>query len=358
MFWKSRVFLRESLDKSRDCGYIVIYLNKGSFTMKHIVFLCLFAVMVCAYSADLLPAVQYQQFSDRAQIDSVLVSVNGEPITLLDVILETASMERRLVGILSGERLVRETHKIRKEAIESIILYRLLYLEYKKKPFTIPPQEVENMLDAVAADMGDGTRATLEKQLKNLGFSTEKLKVRLREKIATEALLGYLCDRKVYITPKEVYDEYKAHPEKWGTPARISLQLLQVLRGENAANDLQTIQKKIKAGEDFTALVKQFSNAPTAASGGFIGSMEQNKLRPEFAAALTNTAVGQIAGPVETPEAWYFIRVAERSPARLVPFKRVADQIERSLMEAAWKKNREAFSKELRSKAIVRYYFQ
>ena len=39
-------------------------------------------------------------------IDSVLVSVNGEPITLLDVILETSGRERELAGTYSGERLL------------------------------------------------------------------------------------------------------------------------------------------------------------------------------------------------------------------------------------------------------------
>ena len=122
-----------------------------------------FLAVASVSAADLLPSVQLKTFSDKTQIDSVLVSVNGEPITLLDVILETAGMERRLAGHLTGERLMRETHRIRMEAVEMIILHKLLYLEYLKRPFPIPNQEVESMIDKFATEMGDGTRETLEK---------------------------------------------------------------------------------------------------------------------------------------------------------------------------------------------------
>ena len=60
-------------------------------------------------------------------IDSVLVSVNGEPITLLDVILETGSREKELAGIYSGERLLTETRKLRMETVEQIVFRKLIY---------------------------------------------------------------------------------------------------------------------------------------------------------------------------------------------------------------------------------------
>ena len=54
------------------------------------------------------------------RIDSVVVSVNGEPITLLDVILETGSRERELAGIFSGQRLSNETLELLKAMPELI----------------------------------------------------------------------------------------------------------------------------------------------------------------------------------------------------------------------------------------------
>ena len=81
------------------------------------------------------------------RIDSVVVSVNGEPITLLDVILETGSRERELAGIFSGQRLSNETLELRMETIDQIVFRKLVYEKYKANPFDIPRQEIENLLD-------------------------------------------------------------------------------------------------------------------------------------------------------------------------------------------------------------------
>ena len=323
-----------------------------------------FVAVTFVSAADLLPSVQLQTFSDKTQIDSVLVSVNGEPITLLDVILETAGMERRLAGHLTGERLMRETHRIRMEAVEMIILHKLLYLEYLKRPFPIPNQEIETMIDKFAVEMGDGTRETLEKQLKVYGFSIAKLKMRTRQRIATETLLAYLCDRKVYISPKEVYDEYKAHPKKWSTPARIELQLLQILHNGNRNADPQKavseVAQKIKncSPQDFSNLIKEYSEGVLASNNGMTGIMEMDKLRPEFASAIRGKTQGDIAGPVKTPEAWYFIRIESMLPASKIPFAKISDSIHKELQDKAWVKNRKEFAESLRQNAIIRYYFK
>ena len=337
--------------------------------MKNLLLFSLIVFFFCyrsiyAASADILPSVQLKNLSDKTQIDSVLVSVNGEPVTLLDVILETAGMERQLASHLTGERLMRETHRIRREAVEMIILHRLLYLEYLKKPFPIPPQEVESTIDRIAKDMGDGSRATLEAQLKLFGFSIEKLKIRTKKRIATETLLAYLCDRKVYITPKEVWDEYKAHPEKWSRPAKIELQLLQILHNSSKNPDpgkaVSTISGKIKncSPEDFSNLIKEYSEGILAANNGMTGFMELNKLRPEFATVLKDKKTGDIVGPVKTPEAWYFIRIHTMQKSSKIPFAKISGSIHRDLQEKAWKINREQFAKSLRENAIIRYYFK
>lgn len=327
-----------------------------------IIMFCLYAASISA--ADILPSVQLKNLSDKTQIDSVLVSVNGEPITLLDVILETAGLERKLAGHLTGERLMRETHRIRQEAVEMIILHRLLYLEYLKKPFPIPNQEVESMIDKIAKEMGDGTRETLEKNLKVFGFSIAKLKVRTRQRIATETILSYLCDRKVYITPKEVYDEYKAHPEKWSVPARIELQLLQILHNSSKNADprkaVRDIAEKIKTCStlEYSNLIKEYSEGILAANNGMTGMMEMDKLRPEFASVVRNKQKGDIIGPVKTPEAWYFIRIHSLYPASRIPFAKISGSIHRALHEKAWRTNRKQFADSLRKNAIIRYYYK
>ena len=134
------------------------------------------------------------------RIDSVMVSVNGEPITLLDVILETGAREKELAGVYSGERLYDETQKLREEAIEEIVTRKLIYEKYKLEPFDIPRQEIENLLDEFVRTSGADSRAALEKSLQPYGITPERLREQAKERIAVEVLLLrdctglFLCD--------------------------------------------------------------------------------------------------------------------------------------------------------------------
>ena len=333
--------------------------------MKFIYAIC-FALLFAGASAqgtELFPTVHLDKDADKAQIDSVLVSVNGDPVTLLDVLLETTGAERELAGLFTGERLLNETRQLRSRTMESIILRKLLYLKYLDNPFPVPPQEIENVIDIISRDMGITTRETLEARLSALGFSLQKLRERAKERLVTEAMLRQLCDREVYVTPREVYEEYASHPERWTEPAAINLQLIQILRengraGANPAKYAENL-KKIAIGADydiFRELVRQHSDSSTASAGGETGYMPEEKLRPEFAAALKGLQPGETAGPVETPEAFYFIRICGYQPARKIPFSKIKDRIEKELTDRALAENRRKYEEKLREKAVIRYF--
>ena len=93
-----------------------------------------------------------------------------------------------------------------------------------------------------------------------------------------------------------------------------------------------------------------------AATGGETGYLAAEKLRPEFAAALKGLQAGETAGPVETPEAFYLIRICGSRPAKKIPFAKIRDRIEQELMDRALAENRRRYEEKLREKAVIRYF--
>ena len=299
------------------------------------------------------------------RIDSVLVSVNGEPITLLDVILETGNRERELAGIYSGERLFTETLALRKETVDEIVFRKLVYEKYKADPFEIPRQEIENLLDELVRTSGAESRATLEKSLQSLGITPERLREQARERIAVEVLLMRDCDHQVYITPKEVYEDYKAHPEQWTVPEKISLQLLQInVTAGSAGGDPEAAVKAIRkeldedsSQKNFTRLVLERSDGVTASTGGVTEGTELNKLRPEFIAALKDKKSGDVIGPVEAPEAYFFLRVIGTEPARLIPFSKASREVYDALYKEKIEAKRKEYFDQLKRKAVINTFY-
>lgn len=300
------------------------------------------------------------------RIDSVLVSVNGEPITLLDVILETGGREKELAGIYSGERLFNETRALRLKTIDDIVFRKLVYEKYKANPFDIPRQEVENLLDESVRATGMDSRASLEKSLLPFGITPERLRELAVEHIAYDVILLRDCDRQVYITPKEVYEDYKAHPEKWTVPEKISLQLLQInVTAGSAGGDPRAVAKAVRkeldedsSQKNFTRLVLEKSDGATASTGGVTEGAEFDKLRPEFIEALKGKKAGDVVGPIEAPEAFFFLRVVGTEPARLIPFSEASREVRDALFkERVAEKRKEYFEQLKRGAAIHSFYY-
>ena len=299
------------------------------------------------------------------RVDSVLVSVNGEPITLLDVILETGSREREFAGIFSGERLKSETRELRRETVDQIVFRKLVYEKYKANPFDIPRQEIENLLDEFVRTTGAESRASLEKSLEPFGITPERLREQALERIAVEVMLMRECDHHVYVTPKEVYEDYKAHPEKWTIPEKITLQLLQInVTAGSAGGDPEAAVKAIRkeldedpSQKNFTRLVLEKSDGATASTGGVTEGVELDKLRPEFIEAIKGRKSGDIVGPIEAPEAYFFIRVVGTEPARLVPFSQANREVRDALYQERVAETRKEYFAQIRKNAAVRYFF-
>ena len=297
--------------------------------------------------------------------DSVLVSVNGEPITLLDVILENGSQEKELAGVYSGERLRTKTFDLRNETVDRIICHKLVYQQYKADPFDIPRQDVENLLDVYVRDSGSDSRASLEKNLLSYGITPERFRERAVEQIAVEVLLMRNCDHQVFVTPKEVYEDYKAHPEKWTVPEKISFQLLQInVTAGSAGGDPQAAVKAVRqeldkdsSRKNFTRLVLEKSDGATASTGGIMEDVELSDLRPEFIEALKDKTADDVVGPIEAPEAFFFLRVIGTEPAKLIPFSKASREVYDALYKKKIEAKRKEYFDQLKRKAVINTFY-
>lgn len=75
---------------------------------------------------------------------------------------------------------------------------------------------------------------------------------------------------------------------------------------EKKANE---VLAKVKKGEDFAALAKQYSEDTTASKGGDLGFVKKGQLVPEFEDALWKLQVGQTSGLVKTVYGYHIIKL-------------------------------------------------
>jgi len=164
--------------------------------------------------------------------NSVVATVDGTPITLVDILMISAHGEYQLREAYSGKELDDRIAALRAKCLEEIISKKLIYQEFKSRECRIPKQVVEEMVDGAAKDMAGGSREELERMLTSMGSSLEELRGNAHEFAAVNIFVNEICYRSLSVSPREVAEYYKANPGKFTDQVQIELQLLMVRRGE------------------------------------------------------------------------------------------------------------------------------
>ena len=300
--------------------------------------------------------------SVQAEQNAIIASVNGEPITVLDVVLETGQREAYASQSFSGIALEQKISILRNEALESIITRRLIYAEYTKQAFNIPVQYIEDAMDDLASSFGGGDRNSLKVAALRFGTTMETLKEKALEKVAVEILINEHCRRPSYATPKRVYDYYSSHKNLFSKALRYKLYALLINEQgryrDNLNEILELCTKKVSGVslEGFKALVLVYSEGVRSVDGGDFGWVKHNDMRPAFLDALNGADTGNVVQLKVEGEGTYFFYLAAKDGGEVIPFKKVQLQVKKDLERSERVKLYNKYIEGLKRSAVIRRF--
>ncbi|MDR2124913.1 MAG: SurA N-terminal domain-containing protein [Desulfovibrio sp.] len=144
----------------------------------------------------------------------------------------------------------------------------------------------------------------------------------------------------------EIEEFYKNSPEDFTRPASYTASHIYIAAppegstepdaAEKVADAAETAGKlraRLKAGEDFAKLAKEYSQDPeTASAGGLLPPLEAGQsYAEEFDKAALALAPGQISDPVRTRYGFHIIRLENRTEAAVLPLDEVREDIRAAL---------------------------
>jgi parvulin-like peptidyl-prolyl isomerase len=77
---------------------------------------------------------------------------------------------------------------------------------------------------------------------------------------------------------------------------------------EEAYQEIQNLLERVKAGEDFAELAKEFSNCPSGKNGGDLGDFSKGDMVKPFEDAAFSLKKDEISGIVETRYGFHIIK--------------------------------------------------
>ena len=143
------------------------------------------------------------------------------------------------------------------------------------------------------------------------------------------------------ITPGEedLKAAYEKNKDRYNEPEKRHGRhiLIPIGKDEAAAKKLaDDVLTQAKAGKDFGALAKQYSQDPGSADkGGDLGWADRNQFVGPFADALFGMNVGEIRGPVKTQFGYHIIRLDEVQAGKTKTFEAVRPELEAQLKRNA-----------------------
>jgi len=245
--------------------------------------------------------------------DSIVATVNDESISDFEL-RQRVALYLALNGI--NQQLTPEQRtRIRGQILDVLESEKLQLQEAVKKKITVSPVEVDKRINAMMQEY----RFTIEQlrvNLKNAGASEDALRSQITASIAWQKAVQDEYSDRVNVTPEMIAAEMSRYAESANKPHYRVLEIfLPVDNPEQDAKvkkDAQEVETQLRQGAPFPVVARQFSQHPSAATGGDMGWVSDGQLAAELNAALGKMEVGAITDPIRSTGGYYILALRER----------------------------------------------
>jgi peptidyl-prolyl cis-trans isomerase D len=161
-------------------------------------------------------------------------------------------------------------------------------------------------------------------------------------------------------TQQQIQAYYNAHISEYEQPEQAKSRhiLIKVAPGADAKTDAaakakaEDVLKQLKAGGDWNALAKKYSDDPGSKdSGGELGFAQRGRMVPEFDNAIFTQKIGDIE-IVKSQFGYHVVQVEDRQTKHTQPLNEVLPQIQAELIRDSSAQAQENYAAALTSEAI------
>jgi peptidyl-prolyl cis-trans isomerase SurA len=288
-------------------------------------------------------------------VERVIAAVNGDIITLSEFEARQIAAVQQ-AGVTPDQIpqfLRRNNARLLQDAVDELLVLQrgdLLGIQ-------LPEGYIDEVVSNIKEENKITSEAQFQAQLEREGMTLEDLRRSVERSIIRRQVLNSEL-RTPSVTEAEGRAWYEERIEEaYTNPATARLQEI-AIPGDTPelADRVATVLSRARAGEDFGALAREFSAAPTASSGGELGSLVFGEMNPEIERIAGSLAPGGISDPRQTPDGGVqILRVVEKTEASVVPFASVKEDVMRRLARERQAAEYETWIASLRENALVDY---
>jgi len=246
----------------------------------------------------------------------VVALVNSEPVTNYEVQARLARLQPP-----AGAQQPPRTELLR-QVMEQLILERVQLQAAAEQGLKIEDAALAQAEDNIARQNGLSV-AQLHERLKGLGQDADSFRANLRNEMLLQRLREREVDNRIRISEQDI-DAYLAeHQSAELAEVNLAQLLVRVPEGaddaavERLRQRAEELAQRARAGADFAALVREFSDAADKTRGGELGMRGVDRYPALFLDAIRSLQPGQIAAVVRSGAGFHVLKLVDKRNAGL-----------------------------------------
>jgi peptidyl-prolyl cis-trans isomerase SurA len=271
--------------------------------MKWLLGLGFVLVLVCAGLAPVGQAL--------AQETRIAAVVNNDIITADDV-------EARMMLLMRTSGIPdtpQNRQQLQRRVLQQLIDEKLEMQEAKRYKVVADKNEVERAL-ANIEQRNNMPKGGLDTYLKQAGVPRRTLVDQLTASLVWNKVVEGRYSSDISVSDTEVHDEIARLKADIGKPQSHVAEIFLAIDNPTQEPEVKSLADKlitqIRAGAQFPAVAQQFSQSPSAATGGDIGWVTPNQFGPPLDEAIAKMKPGEMSYPIRTTAGYYIFYLIER----------------------------------------------
>jgi len=296
-------------------------------------------------------------------LNRVVAIVNDDIITLH----ELNKKIRELTGLAPIELKSRnevQYYETRSKILELLMDEKITQGKIQEMGINVTQKEVTDAIEKIKRD-NQWTQEDLMSGLKSEGLSFEKYKQNIKAELERIQLINYEVRSRILIREEMMTQYFEEHKKMFNQEMKVHLSSIFLLN-ENPDDEAESLElektgeeilDKLKAGENFQALAREYSQGPGADEGGYLGVFKINELDPQLKEILEVLPEGGFSDLITRPNGIQIIMVVRKEGGKVKSYEDVKDAIYRILYQEEIDKRYMAWIKELRERSYTKIIF-
>jgi peptidyl-prolyl cis-trans isomerase SurA len=246
-----------------------------------------------------------------AQETHIAAVVNADIVTADDLTARLV-MTMKSSGIPDN---LQNRQRLAERVLRSLIDEKLQVQEAKRLNIKVTDDEVNQAIAGIE-QRNNMPKGGLDEFLKQSGIPRHTLVDQITASIAWERLVRGRFAQEVQISEEELDLRMKEIMAEVGKPqsrvAEIFLAIDNPTQEEDVKHLAERLIDQIRGGARFSAVAQQFSQSPSAATGGDIGWVTPAQLGSPLGDAIEKMRPGEMSYPIHSAAGYYILYVMER----------------------------------------------